>query len=203
MKGIIYKAISPSGKKYYGRTIKTLERRKIEHNHNTGKGSNLYFHNAIRKYGIENFGWDVVEEINEDNKIELIDILNELEIYYIDKDKTLFPNGYNLTKGGGNYNIHPISRKGKTYEELFGKKRAKEIKKKQKQSMIGKNVGRIQSKEEIQKRVEANTGKKRTEESKEKIRQSLLGIKHTEERKKNNSEAHKKWYKDNKIKNES
>ena len=52
-KGYIYKCTCViSGKSYVGLTTKTIEERKKEH-----------LHSAIRKYGIENFEWSIVEEI--------------------------------------------------------------------------------------------------------------------------------------------
>ena len=49
---------------------------------------------AFRKYGIENFTFEVIEECN-------IDLLNQKEIYYISYYDTYF-NGYNETTGGNN-----------------------------------------------------------------------------------------------------
>jgi|AntAceMinimDraft_18_1070375.scaffolds.fasta_scaffold01445_10 hypothetical protein len=189
--GIIYRATSPSGKKYYGRSIQPLSRRKYHHYNSTRNGSNLYFHNAIRKYGEDNIKWEIVEKIKYKTKEELIEILNEKEINYIDKDNTLCPNGYNLNKGGGNYCAGLSNRKGKTYEELYGKEKAENIRNKQRKNNSHYWKDRKVPKEIIEKRAFSNTGKKLTKETKEKIRQSLLGTKHTEERKRNISEAHK------------
>lgn len=57
---------------------------------------NCYLHNAIKKYGWDNFKTEIVEYC-EPNK----EILNAKEIYYIQYFNTLMPNGYNMTKGGG------------------------------------------------------------------------------------------------------
>lgn len=55
-----------------------------------------YLNSAILKYGIENFMCELLEtcEINE---------LNRLECEYINNYSSLYPNGYNLTKGGKNF----------------------------------------------------------------------------------------------------
>jgi len=53
---------------------------------------NLPFHQAIRKYGIENFNFSVLKEIDTDNWEEV----NNLESKYINEYKTISPNGYNL-----------------------------------------------------------------------------------------------------------
>ena len=55
---------------------------------------NTLFYRAIRKYGLENFTFEVVEECQ-------CDMLNEREIFYIDVYNSHFTkNGYNMTFGG-------------------------------------------------------------------------------------------------------
>lgn len=65
-----------NGKKYVGRTIQTLDKRKKAHI-SESKRSNYYFHNALQKYGIKNFKWYVIDKAKNEN--ELID----KEDYYI------------------------------------------------------------------------------------------------------------------------
>ena len=90
MKGIIYKITNKvNGKSYIGQTRYTIEFRWRQHQH---KKDNTYFHNAIHKYGIENFSIEVLEECD-------VKDLNSREIFYIAKYDT-FNNGYNLTVGG-------------------------------------------------------------------------------------------------------
>lgn len=57
-------------------------------------------HRAFRKYGIENFKYEIL--ISNINDIEL---LNQLEIYYIKEYDSRIPNGYNITEGGKNASI--------------------------------------------------------------------------------------------------
>jgi len=129
MKGIIYCAVSPSGKKYFGRTIQFLSKRKYTHNYDARNGSQVFFHRAIRKYGEQNIKWEIIEEVEKLTKIELINYLNEREIYHINKNKSIYPDGYNLTKGGGNFG----GEKGLIQSEETIEKR--------RQSMMGKNRG--------------------------------------------------------------
>lgn len=90
MKGFIYKVTNKvNGKSYIGQTRYTVEFRWRQHQH---KKDNTYFHNAIHKYGIENFTVETLEECN-------IEDLDSKEIYYIAKYDT-FNSGYNLTIGG-------------------------------------------------------------------------------------------------------
>lgn len=60
---------------------------------------NNKFHNAIRKYGIDNFDKEVLECIEMDDKVELKKALDTLEMKYIEKYDSL-NNGYNSTLGG-------------------------------------------------------------------------------------------------------
>lgn len=90
MKGIIYKITNKvNGKSYIGQTRYTLEFRWRQHIH---KKDNTYFHNAIRKYGEDNFIKEILEECD-------VNYLNSREIFYIAKYNT-FKEGYNLTIGG-------------------------------------------------------------------------------------------------------
>lgn len=90
MKGIIYKITNKvNGKSYIGQTRYTLEFRWRQHIH---KKDNTYFHNAIRKYGVDNFSIEALEEVE-------VSRLNDREIFYIAKYNT-FNDGYNLTIGG-------------------------------------------------------------------------------------------------------
>lgn len=97
--GLIYRAISPSGKNYIGRTI-DFEDRKRCHIKNSFdlkcKEYNLAFHCAIRKYGFENIKWEILMD-------DIPDIfLNDMEIEYI-KEFDSFKNGYNETIGGDGF----------------------------------------------------------------------------------------------------
>jgi group I intron endonuclease len=83
-----------NGLKYIGQTIKTLEERKNQHIKNALRGSKYHFHRAIKKYGPDNFEWEVLEGVVS------VDDLNYLEIYYIEKYNTFIGEGYNSTKGG-------------------------------------------------------------------------------------------------------
>ena len=90
MKGIIYKITNKvNNKSYIGQTRYTLQFRWNQHLH---KKDNTYFHNAISKYGKDNFSLEILEECD-------VEKLNDREIFYIAKFDT-FNNGYNLTIGG-------------------------------------------------------------------------------------------------------
>lgn len=60
---------------------------------NTKRKQCWYLNNAIRKYGKEHFTVRLVQECS-------VDELDKLEQKYIQEYNSLYPNGYNLTKGG-------------------------------------------------------------------------------------------------------
>lgn len=159
--GIIYKATNKiNGKCYIGQTKFTLEKRKLEHENSS---YNCYFHKALKKYGLDNFSWEIIENgiLN----------LNKKEIFYINEYNS-FKNGYNLTIGGEGFPISEKTKK-KISKSLMGR-------------FVGKNnpfYGKTHSNETKAKLSEIAKNRKHSKETKEKIRQSSLGRMHTEESK--------------------
>lgn len=117
-----------NNKKYIGKTTKLVEVRYRQHCANSKSGK-TYLYKAMRKYGTENFSVSVVDVA------ESLSDLNSMEKYYITK---LRPE-YNMTAGGegGDTSKSPnflaalskgSSLKGKSYEDIHGKEKAKELK---------------------------------------------------------------------------
>lgn len=103
-KGIIYKCeCLKTDKVYIGQTIQKFEERKGCHIKDSYDknciGYNYHFHRAIRKYGIENFTWEIISKIEESSRDRLQEILDKQEVYYINKYNSFY-NGYNSTLGG-------------------------------------------------------------------------------------------------------
>lgn len=91
--GCVYRATNEiNGKIYIGMTTKTLEYRRKKHIEKN-KNNQTHFKRALRKYGNDNFTWQIL--FSSKKKKELID----KEIFYIKKYDT-FNNGYNMTLGG-------------------------------------------------------------------------------------------------------
>jgi group I intron endonuclease len=154
--------------KYVGQTTRTLKQRKSSHLSSSKKGSTYYLHRAIRKYGAENFKWEVIYNATSEEE------LNEKETYFIKEYNTNSQDGYNLTEGGrgirgwkhseltkekikqcaiknnsAQYLKKFVQSKegrkkislmqlGKTYEMKFGKEKADEIIKEKQKSYIEK-----------------------------------------------------------------
>jgi group I intron endonuclease len=80
--GIYIVTNNVNGKRYVGQSI-DIERRWNQHRY--GKGS-LLLRNAIKKYGIENFSFEVKEEVDDTlPKPELVKLLIEKEQEWLDK----------------------------------------------------------------------------------------------------------------------
>lgn len=110
MKGFIYKITNKvNGKVYIGQTRYTVEFRWRQHLH---KKDDTYFHNALKKYGPDNFIVEILEECD-------VEKLNEREIFYIAKYNS-FEDGYNLTLGGdGNRRIILTDNQYDEIKELY------------------------------------------------------------------------------------
>lgn len=84
-----------NGKSYIGQSI-NLEKRKKEHEHNCFNPNycnyDSKFYRALRKYGLENFDYEVLENCTKEQ-------LNEREVYWIFYFNS-YQDGYNSTLGG-------------------------------------------------------------------------------------------------------
>lgn len=93
---------------YVGQSV-NIEKRWYRH---SLASDECYFHNAIKKYGWQNFQCKILKEIENNNKEQL----NYWEKYYIQLYNTLMPNGYNMTTGGDS-NSETIKRKIRQYDK--------------------------------------------------------------------------------------
>lgn len=108
----IYEIINDvNNKRYIGKTEFDINKRFAEHCNDAFKDRNekrpLY--RAIRKYGVEHFHINLIEETN---------FPEEREIYWINEKQT-FHNGYNATIGGDGKRLLDYDLIIKTYNELL------------------------------------------------------------------------------------
>ena len=82
-----------NNKIYVGQSI-DIERRWNQHKY--GKG-NIIVRNAIQKYGLDNFEFEILETIEFTTKNEVVNLLTELEQKWFDI-KEPYINGYNINK---------------------------------------------------------------------------------------------------------
>lgn len=172
--GQIYKITNIINKKcYIGQTLYDANKRFKEHiNASTNTRKNNHFYNAIRKYGIENFELEILENNVAEDK------LDELEIYYIKKYDS-YNNGYNSTIGG--HGVHGI-----VFTDEVLQKKSNSMKAKWK----NKNIP-LTSKERNLKISQINKGKPKSIEHRKKLsdlakqrigdKNAFYGKKHTKE----------------------
>lgn len=97
--GYIYKITNNINNKIYiGQTIKARPTDRFSQHrylarHSGQEKSISYLHQAMAKYGVDNFSFEIIENIENDK-------LNEREQYWIAQYNSLVPQGYNLTIGG-------------------------------------------------------------------------------------------------------
>jgi len=154
--GIIYCYTNKiNGKQYVGYT-KHPKKRKKRHNSDALYGSQSIFHVALRKYGIENFDYSILETCE-------ISLLKKREIHWIKILHTFLGdpqcNGYNMTTGGDGGECSEETRK-LISEKNTGRKKSKESCTKQSKAMLGSQNHFF--------------GKHHTEEAKQKMRGKRL-----------------------------
>ena len=165
--GVIYKITNTiNTKEYYGQTTNTVKRWS-RHRTNARDGVDGPLYNSIRKYGLENFTFEIVCSCN------TLEELNEKEEEMIRLNDTLCPNGYNIKKGGDKHE-HSVETREKIRKALTGRKLeplSEERKEKIKKSLMGHSVS-----EETRNKLR-KTSLNMTDETKEKMRQAKLGKK--------------------------
>ena len=99
--GYIYKIENQINHKVYiGQTIKSLNKRFSQHKNNYTKPyfSQIHLYRAFKKYGIENFSFEKIERVNDED-------LDEREKYWIAYYNS-YENGYNSTLGGRDIELY-------------------------------------------------------------------------------------------------
>ena len=159
-------------KAYIGKTEGKIEARVNQHLDGKAPGCRA-IHSAIKKYGKENFIWEILHE----NVIpELLVVLEKQEIA---KHKTMSPHGYNLTEGGED---------GAQSEETI-RKRTESLR--QNPPMKGKK----HTPEACRKMSKSRTGSRRNPETRRRMSESAMGHPVSEETKRKIGDANRgrKW----------
>lgn len=85
-----------SGRCYIGQTIQNPNQRRLEHIADSRYSTKEYhFHNALRKYGITAFTFEVIDTAS------TLEELNLLEEKYVNEFNSI-DNGFNIRQAGGN-----------------------------------------------------------------------------------------------------
>ena len=101
-----------NGKVYIGQSVDIQYRFRNHKSESFNPKSNAYdtaIHRAIRKYGVDNFSFEIVEECEQDQ-------LRAREIYWINYYHS-FGEGYNLTSGGEGVSTIDIKRVRKLWDD--------------------------------------------------------------------------------------
>lgn len=111
----IYKYQNLINNKIYIGKAKDIMQRKRDHRYNASnpKRDNCVFHKALRKYGENNFSFEIIEECPKEK-------LDEREQYWIKYYNTKIPNGYNMTFGGDGGQSDLFKKPVEQYD-LYGK----------------------------------------------------------------------------------
>jgi group I intron endonuclease len=85
-----------SGRCYIGQTTQDPNRRRLEHISDSRYTTKEYhFHNALRKYGVDSFVFEVIDSANSLEELNLLE-----EKYVVQYDS--INNGFNIRQAGGN-----------------------------------------------------------------------------------------------------
>ena len=171
--GIIYKFTNNiNGHSYIGQTINPKSR---YWDHVCRVKKNTGLDTAIAKYGAENFSYDVLYETPLLPCSQVKELLNEKEIYYINKYDT-YNNGYNQTLGGKGTVGMPCSEKSKEFRKWYNAHRnellSDETREKLRINAI-LNKDKIHSIEARKKISDKNIFIQKSEESIQKMKDSL------------------------------
>lgn len=176
-KAIVYQATNVvNGCRYIGFTTQGLLKRRYQHLWDARKNSGYHFHNAIRKYGEENFIFEVLGDFDGDE-----DLAKMYECEAIAKYRP----EYNLTYGGEGGTMHPATRQ-KIAEANSRRVITDEIRKNIGDAQRGKKRG-AETREKLRL---AGLGRKHTPETIEKMR-AVCGHETTEEARAKMSAARK------------
>lgn len=106
-----------NNKQYVGQTVNKVQRRFNQHKNSAynikDKDNKAPLHQAIKKYGIENFTVEILEECPNNQ-------LNEREIYWINKLDT-YQKGYNASLGGNGKTLYNYQDIANYYKKTLSK----------------------------------------------------------------------------------
>lgn len=158
---VIYEFVNKiTGKVYVGQAKDFKSRLRCHKYHTKSNKKNSPLYAALRKYGWDNFIINIIEECD-------VEILNEREEYWIKEKNCLYPYGYNIMKGGNQYEMSDETKK-KISESRKGMKFSDKHIENLKKSHIGNKLS-----EETKKKIsEINKGKIHSEDTRLKLRYS-------------------------------
>ena len=187
------------GKCYIGQTVNEKQRynKHVNAVHSLKKTSNK-FHNALKKYGLENFEYSVLEYISGPTA-ELLKTLDDLEQKYI-KEYNSIINGYNLTSGGQKYSKHSNEAKHHMSIAHIGHtswNKGLKLSEEHKRHLSESHMGQKSWNKGMSGQYTVNMSTEERQKKAEKLKQIRTGYKASDETRKKISEANHKRYKEN------
>jgi group I intron endonuclease len=157
-----------TGKKYIGKSI-SISNRLTRHRRNVRNNKVTKFYSAVRKYGWNNFIFGIIEECDKN-------ILDEREVFYIEKYKTL-SEGYNMTSGGdgGTTWIVPEDVRKKYSERMKCFKHSDEAKKKISEANKGRKWSE-DAKKNLSEKLKGKKGPVISEDAKKRLSEMRKGV---------------------------
>lgn len=186
--GVYKLTCNKNGKIYIGKSI-NIRRRLNQHKYCLSRGiSKYYFQYVLLKHGWDSFDVEILEIVENFDKLIDNKSLLEREAHYIQLfDSTNSEKGYNICKFSTDVTGFPCSEstKLKIGNANRGKIPSEETREKYRQNNLGKKRS-IETKNKMSKSKLGNSnnlGKFHSEETKEKMRLAKIGRKHSEESK--------------------
>jgi group I intron endonuclease len=172
---VIYKVTNKiNQKKYIGYTKNFRERKNRHKDSALKRNSPFVFHQAIRKYGWDNFKWEIIYE-----SWDAEHCLTIMEPYFINEYNSFGEHGYNMNKGG---------QKG-----MLGLKRKPLTEEQKKNISIGTKNNALKGKDHPMYGTKAN------DKFLQSAKVSMLNKKHSDETKKKQSDSRKKYLKEHDV----
>jgi group I intron endonuclease len=160
-----------SGKQYIGQSVNYKKRWRLHRYYlNNNSHHNEFLQNAWIKYGEEAFRFELITEF------QSRDELNTAEALHIEVSGSLYPNGYNLVKGGDVFEISESTR-AKLSDAMKGKPLSAATRAKISEALKGKPI-RAETRAKIS---TSNKGKQRSAAARAKISAYRTGRKHSAE----------------------
>ncbi len=176
-RGVIYRYINQTegnekGWSYVGNTMNEKTRRYSWNNHGNKNYGGEKINAARAKYKLENFTYEVLEEIYDADENALQMKLDEREAYYVQQFDSI-GHGYNTSKGGtGNKGVDfSQTHRANIGKASTGRKHSEASKRQISEKLMGREV----SGETRLKISKGNTGKKRTAEQRRAESERLKG----------------------------
>ena len=165
MRGIVYKYTNKiNGKIYIGQTI----REDIRMEQHRRCDSQSHFHNAIKKYGWDNFEYTIIFTVEYDDLNIVHQLLDSVEVKYIDLYDSMNPHkGYNRARGGKGCSGYTLTeeQREKISKRLKGREKNEDWRKKISDTRKSRNI------------PSSRRGVSLPEETKKKIRQNSTNSK--------------------------